>query len=160
MSQSLIYNKTQEFKHIIRVMNTNLDGRRRVAYALCSIKGVGLRLSHLVCKLVKVDLNARAGSVGEDVWNKIAEIIADPEGSGVPVWFLNRRRDYKSGKNMHVSSNGLDSKIREDIEKMKKIRQHRGLRHHWLLKVRGQMTKSTGRRGVAIGVIRKSNKQA
>ena len=140
-------------------MNTNLDGRRRVAYALSSIKGVGPRLSHLVCKLAKIDLNARAGSIDDEVWEKVAEIIADPAGHGVPVWFLNRRRDYKSGKDIHVSSNGLDSKIREDIEKMKKSRRHRGLRHYWLLKVRGQMTKCTGRRGVTIGVIRKANKQ-
>lgn len=42
---------------------------------------------------------------------------------------------------------------------MKKIRIHRGLRHHWLLKVRGQHTNSTGRRGVTIGVIRKDNKK-
>ena len=140
-------------------MNTNLDGKRKVAYALSSIRGVGVRLAHLVCKLAKVDLNARAGSIGEDVWEKIAEIVSDPEGHGVPIWFLNRRRDYKTNKNMHVSSNGLDSKIREDIEKMKKIKQHRGLRHHWLLKVRGQMTKSTGRRGVTIGVVRKTNRQ-
>ena len=141
-------------------MNTNLEGKRRVAFALCSIRGVGLRLSHLICKLAKVDLNARAGSIGEDVWNKIAEIVADPEGHGVPKWFLNRRRDQKTGKDMHTSSNVLDSKIREDLERMKKVRQHRGLRHHWLLKVRGQMTKNTGRRGVTIGVVRKGNKQA
>ena len=159
MSQSLVYTNTDEFKHIIRVMNTNLDGRRKVPYALSSIRGVGLRFSFLVCKLAKVDLTARAGSVDDSVWTKIADIIADPGAHGVPTWFLNRQKDYKSGENMHVSSNGLDSKIRDDLERMKKCRQHRGLRHHWLLKVRGQVTKNNGRRGVTIGVVRKAAKQ-
>ena len=44
-------------------------------------------------------------------------------------------------------SNGLDSKWREDLERLKKIRNHRGLRHYWGLRVRGQHTKTTGRRG-------------
>ena len=140
-------------------MNTNLDGRRKVAYALSSIKGVGIRLSHLICKLVGVDLNARAGSIDEKTWEKMAELVVDPAANGVPTWFLNRRRDFATNENRHVSSNTLDSAIREDLERMKKIRRHRGLRHHWLLKVRGQMTKSTGRRGVQIGVVRKSNKK-
>ncbi len=52
-------------------------------------------------------------------------------------------------------SNALDTKLREDIERMKKIKCHRGLRHFWGLKVRGQKTKSTGRTGRTLGVARK-----
>ena len=74
------------------------------------------------------------------------------------IGFLNRRKDFRNGNNIHVTSNMLDTKIREDIERMKKAKQHRGLRHIWLLKVRGQMTKSTGRKGVTIGVVRKGKK--
>jgi small subunit ribosomal protein S18e len=45
--------------------------------------------------------------------------------------------------------------MREDLERMKKIRCHKGLRHFWGLKVRGQHTKSTGRRGACMGVVKK-----
>ena len=159
MSQSFIYENTVEFKHIIRILNTNLDGKKKVAYALTAIKGIGRRIAHLICKLAKVNLNLRAGEIGEDTWKKITDIIADPVKFGVPVWFLNRQRDYRDGTNLHVTSNALESKVREDIERMKKIRQHRGLRHHWLLKVRGQRTKNTGRKGVTIGVVRKTHKE-
>jgi small subunit ribosomal protein S18e len=38
---------------------------------------------------------------------------------------------------------------------MKKIKSHKGIRHHWGLKVRGQHTKTTGRRGATVGVERK-----
>ena len=33
----------------------------------------------------------------------------------------------------------------KDIERMKRVRLHRGLRHYWGIRVRGQHTKTTGR---------------
>ena len=62
----------------------------------------------------------------------IANIISDPEGHGVPRWFLNRQKDYKEGKNLQVASNILETKLREDIERL-----------------------TTGRRGKTVGVERK-----
>ncbi len=32
---------------------------------------------------------------------------------------------------------------------------HRGLRHFWNLRVRGQRTKTTGRAGATVGVVKK-----
>lgn len=49
----------------------------------------------------------------------------------------------------------VDTRLREDLERMKKSRNHRGLRHFWGLKVRGQRTKSTGRTGKTLGVTKK-----
>lgn len=57
--------------------------------------------------------------------------------------------------NFQLTSSYLDSKLREDLERMKKIRAHRGLRHYWGLRVRGQHTKTTGRRGRTVGVSKK-----
>ena len=36
-------------------------------------------------------------------------------------------------------------RLSEDIERMKRVRLHRGLRHYWGIRVRGQHTKTTGR---------------
>jgi len=47
------------FQHILRVLNTNLDGRVKVMFALTSIKGVGRRFSNIACKKAEVDLNKR-----------------------------------------------------------------------------------------------------
>ena len=44
---------------------------------------------------------------------------------------------------------------RDDLERLKKIRAHRGLRHYWGLTVRGQHTKTTGRAGKTVGVAKK-----
>lgn len=68
---------------------------------------------------------------------------------------LNRQRDIVTGTNSHAISSAVDSKLREDLERLKKIRAHRGLRHYWGLRVRGQHTKTTGRRGRTVGVSKK-----
>ena len=76
-------------------------------------------------------------------------IIQNPTQFKIPLWFLNRQRDIVDGKNLQILSNGVDSKLRDDLERLKKIRAHRGLRHFWGLRVRGQHTKTTGERGFA-----------
>ena len=73
----------------------------------------------------------------------------------IPDWFLNRQKDVKDGKYSQVLANGLDNKLREDLEQLKKIRAHRGLRHFWGLRVRGQRTNTTGHRGCTVGVSKK-----
>ena len=158
MSQSFVCENPKEFQHIIRVQNTNIIGKRVIVNALTVIRGVGRRLAHAICKVANVDTNARAGTIKAETWELISKIISNPEKYSIPEWFFNRRRDFRDGVDMHASTNVLETKIREDLERMKKSRRHRGLRHHWLLKVRGQHTNSTGRRGVMIGVVRKQQR--
>ena len=62
---------------------------------------------------------------------------------------------FIAGKTNQVMANFLDNKLREDLERLKKIRAHRGLRHYWGVRVRGQHTKTTGRRGKTVGVSKK-----
>ena len=47
----------QNFQHILRVMNTNVDGKRNVMFALTAIKGIGRRYANLVLKKVKTHYN-------------------------------------------------------------------------------------------------------
>ncbi|KAH9819975.1 ribosomal protein S13/S18-domain-containing protein [Melampsora americana] len=137
----------QQFQHILRLLNTNVDGRIKIMFALTQIRGVGRRLANVACKKADVDLNKRAGELNPDELERIVTIIQNPAQFKIPNWFLNRQRDIVDGKSFQVLSNGLDSKMREDLERLKKIRAHRGLRHYWGLRVRGQHTKTTGRRG-------------
>lgn len=81
--------------------------------------------------------------------------MQNPKNYKIPDWFLNRQKDRKDGKYSQLLSNNLDNKLREDLEYLKKIRVHRGLRHSWGLRVRGQHTKTTGRRGRTVGVSKK-----
>ena len=148
-------------QHILRLLNTNVDGKRKVMYALTEIKGVGRRYSNIVCKKADVDLTKRcvdtldscqtslmmrprAGDLNSDELERLVTIIQNPTQFKIPLWFLNRQRDIVDGKNLQILSNGVDSKLRDDLERLKKIRAHRGLRHFWGLRVRGQHTKTTG----------------
>ncbi len=35
----------EEFKHIVRILDTDLDGKKSVAYSLCGMKGIGRRVA-------------------------------------------------------------------------------------------------------------------
>jgi len=145
----------EKFQHILRIMNTNIDGQRKIMYALTAIKGVGRRFSNVVCKKADVDLRKRAGELTEEEVEKVITVLNNPRQYKIPDWFLNRQRDVKDGKYSHAMANNLESKLRDDLERLKKIRNHRGLRHYWGLRVRGQHTKTTGRRGRTVGVSKK-----
>lgn len=49
--------------------------------------------------------------------------------------------------------------VKEDIEREKRIKSWRGVRHALGLKVRGQRTRTTGRLGVTVGVRKKKQAQ-
>ena len=49
-------------------------------------------------------------------------VVANPRQFKVPDWFLNRKKDYKDGRFSQVVSNALDMKLRDDLERLKKIR--------------------------------------
>ena len=51
--------KARGHQHILRLLNTNVDGKRKVMYALTEIKGVGRRYANIVCKKADVDLTKR-----------------------------------------------------------------------------------------------------
>lgn len=57
--------------------------------------------------------------------------MSNPRQYKIPDWFLNRQKDIKDGRFGQMLSNQLDNKLREDLERLKKIRAHRGLRHYW-----------------------------
>ncbi|NXE71430.1 RS18 protein, partial [Calcarius ornatus] len=119
--QSLVI--PEKFQHILRVLNTNIDGRRKIAFAITAIKGVGRRYAHVVLRKADIDLTKRAGELTEDEVERVITIMQNPRQYKIPDWFLNRQKD--------VLANGLDNKLREDLERLKKIRAHRGLRHFW-----------------------------
>nr|SVE75527.1 EOG090X0JV9 [Daphnia dolichocephala] len=145
----------EKFQHILRILNTNIDGKIKIMFAVTSIKGVGRRYANVVLKKADIDLTKRAGELSEEEVEKLITIMANPRQYKIPDWFLNRQKDNKDGKFSQVTSNMLENKLREDLERLKKIRAHRGLRHYWGLRVRGQHTKTTGRRGRTVGVSKK-----
>merc|ERR1711935_908520 len=100
MSSSLM--QGPEFQHILRILNTNVEGKRNVVFGLTKIKGLGRRFTDLICKKAEVDVNKRAGELTADEIEKLVAIIQNPRQFKIPLWFLNRQKDFKTGKYSQV----------------------------------------------------------
>ena len=112
---------------------------------------------HIACKFAEImnKMDKRTGEVTDEEVKQISDIIARPTDYNIPKWFLNRQHDPRNGQYSQLISNQLDTMLREDLERMRKVKQHRGLRNFCGIRVRGQRTKSTGRCGKTLGVTKK-----
>jgi small subunit ribosomal protein S13 len=147
---------SREFRHILRITDTDVDGTLKAPYALRKIKGISLNLANAILRKAGIDPDIRAGFLTEAEVEKIEDIIKDPVRYGLPNWLLNRRKDLETGKDMHLIGADLILRTKMDIEMMKEIKSWRGYRHAYGLKVRGQRTRTTGRTGKAVGVKKKA----
>merc|ERR1712224_519403 len=136
-----------EFVHIIRLLNTNLDGKEKIMYALTKIKGIGRRFAKLICKKGEIDFSKRSGEFKIEQMEKLMEIVSSPQAYKIPRWFLNCQKSLKDGTYSQVTAAQIDANLRDTLDRIKKIRSHRGIRHYWGVRVRGQHTKTTGRGG-------------
>lgn len=83
----------------------------------------GCSLLHLtLVKLRLVLLRNRAGELSAAELEQLMVIVANPRTFKIPDWFLNRQKDFKDGRNSQLTSSALDTKLREDLERLKKIR--------------------------------------
>jgi small subunit ribosomal protein S13 len=147
-------------KVFFRNLRSQVDGNAKVEHGLSQIRGVGRRLAQAVVKVAEIDPEMRIGILSEKDIARIEEIILKPIENGIPDWMVNRKKDLRTGENLHLIGNTLEITVKRDIDRMKRIKSYKGVRHHLGLKVRGQRTKSTGRHGLVIGVIRKKLKKS
>jgi small subunit ribosomal protein S13 len=148
----------EDFKYIVRLANTDLDGNKQVVFALTGIKGIGNRMAEILVKNSGVPKFAKIGSLSEDEINRLAEAI-EALAEKTPGWLMNRRRDSLTGEDIHLIDTDILTFLRDDINLLKKIRCYRGIRHEQGKKVRGQRTRSNGRTGLTVGVSRKGVKK-
>jgi len=150
---------SQEYRHILRIMGSDVQGTLKTIYALTAVKGVSMSLANAVLKKAGVNPDLRVGFLTESEISKIEEIISDPTKYGLPTWLFNRRKNAETGKDIHMISADLVLRTKTDVDEQKEIRSWRGYRHAYGLKVRGQRTKTTGRAGKALGVKKKTLQQ-
>ena len=136
-------------------LRTRVDGNAKIEYSLTQIRGIGRRFAQAILRVSGIDPSLRLGALPEKDITKLEEIIIDPINNGIPNWMANRKKDLRTGEDIHIVGNPLELTVKRDIDRMKRIKSYKGVRHHGNLKVRGQRTKSTGRHGLVIGVIRK-----
>ena len=145
-----------EIKHLVRVMNTDLIGSKQVQYALIGINGIGIRSAKIISKKASLNPTDIIGYLDDNAIENLNKTIINYD-TYVPKWMINRRNDVTTGEYKHLFGSDITLTIKEDINTLKKIRAYRGIRHERGLKVRGQRTKSTGRKGTIVGVKKKKD---
>jgi len=145
---------TQEFRHIVRIVGNDIPGAKKAIVGLTQIKGIGYNFATAILDTLKINTNTNIGFLSESNVQSIEKLITNPIAGNFPVWFLNRRKDIETGGNMHLLTSDIPFTLRNDIERERTTNSWRGYRHMYGLKVRGQCTRTTGRKGGAVGVAK------
>jgi len=150
-----VFLKPEEYRHKVRIHSVDVEGDIQVYYAIQKIKGVGPTFAKAILKATNISPNKLVGLLSDEEIKQIEDIIENPSKYNIPSWCLNRPRDPETGKDLHYAGSNLVLRVRRDIELMIKIGTWKGLRHKLGLKVRGQRTKTTGRKGLTVGVSKR-----
>ena len=149
--------KQVDVRSIVRVVGTDLDGEKPVNRAIMKIKGIRYSMSNAICKVAGIDPKKKLGNLNESEMGNLEDVIKDPLKFKIPTYFINRRRDLETGKDLHLSGMDLTASMRFDIQRHVDIKTYRGWRHMLGQPVRGQRTRSSFRgTGKAVGVMKKS----
>lgn len=144
----------------VRILSEDIEGRMRVYAGLTKVKGVSWGMANAIRNALKIDKNRKVGSLTPEEIKKISEFIKNPQ-SLIPSYLLNRRKDFETGQDKHLSGSDLDLQKDFDIKRLKKIKSYRGVRHAAGQPVRGQRTKAHFRknRSKGAGIKSKIKKQ-
>ncbi len=145
---------------IIRMAGRDINGRYNVVRGLMQIKGIGHNMANAMAKSYKdkygIEPTVEIGTLSDQQLAQLEGIIKDPLAYNIPSFIINRNKDWETGNNMHVVGTDLIVKTRYDIDRGIKLQTWIGARHQYGQKARGQRTRSTGRTGATIGVMKKS----
>ncbi len=148
------YLSEQEYRHIVRIIGNDIPGEMKTIIGLCQIKGLGYSFATAIIDTLKINPNSNIGNLTDDSVQAIEKLITDPVAGNFPTWFLNRRKDPETGVDKHLLTSDIPFTLRNDIERERVTASWRGYRHLSGLKVRGQRTRTSGRKGGAVGVAK------
>ena len=135
-------------------MGNDIPGEKKIIVGLTQIKGIGYNFATSILDTLKIDTNSNIGNLNDANVQDIEKLITDPIGGKFPTWFLNRRKDIETGADLHLLTSDIPFTLRNDIERERITASWRGYRHLSGLKVRGQRTRTSGRKGGAVGVAK------
>ena len=146
--------KKDDFRYIVRIANTDIDGEKKLVRGLTSIRGIGMHMSALITDETGIDRDIKIGNLTDSQIEKIKEALDGIEESA-PAWMLNHRKDYETGEDIHLIGSDIDMRLRDEVNIMKKIRSYKGIRHERGLPARGQRTRANNRSGLTLGVSKR-----
>lgn len=105
-----------------RILGVDVPEHKKILYALQSIYGVGKKIAEVVLREAQVDPDKRAKDLSNDELGRIQRVLDKYELEG-----------------------DLRRHINDNVDRLKRIKAYRGLRHIMKLPVRGQRTKTNSR---------------
>jgi small subunit ribosomal protein S13 len=141
-----------EFRHLVRISGRDLDGGKKLIVALSDLKGIGYNFANVIATRLSLDPRVRLGTLTEQQVKEIEDVIQSTSRIALPKWYYNRRNDPETGEAKQLVGADLDFVQKNDIDDEKNIQSWKGIRHSLGLKVRGQRTRTTGRKGRTVGV--------
>jgi len=142
MVEQELQKQVKDEERVIRILAKDIEGKMKIYAGLTKIKGVSWGVSNAVCKILKIDKNKKIGSLTDEEIKKISDFIKNPE---IPKYLINRRDDFTTGEDKHLSGSDLELQKEFDLKRLKKIKSYRGFRHMSGLPSRGQRTRSNFR---------------
>ncbi len=143
---------SSEFRHLVRIRGKDLDGHKKLVAALSDVRGVGFNFAQMVVNSLNIDPRTRLGTLSEGQVRELERVLLDSSSLKVPQWATNRRRDPEAGETKQLIGTDLDLAVKVDMDRERNAQSWRGIRHSLGLKVRGQRTRTTGRKGRTVGV--------
>jgi small subunit ribosomal protein S13 len=107
-----------------RLLGVEIPAKKKVAFSLCYIYGVGPARAALILKEAGIDANQRAQDLSEEQLNKILQVITEHK------W---------------VVEGDLRRELAGNLKRLQAINCYRGVRHRRGLPVRGQRTSTNAR---------------
>jgi len=148
----------KEIRGIVHLIGKDVKGQVPLIDALRQVKGIGFRLSKVYAKIISKEMNVPLetpiGKFTEEQIDMMEEMIKSPSKYKIPSYLLNRRKDLETGKDLQIAGNDVVFTMRSDVERQKTLYTWRGYRHAYGQKVRGQGTRTTGRKGLTMGVAK------
>jgi small subunit ribosomal protein S13 len=105
-----------------RIAGTDIPGHKKVPYALRYIYGIGATRANRIVKQAKIDPDKRARDLTSKEINKLQKLLED-----------------------YTIEGELRKQVNENINRLKRIKCYRGIRHIEGLPVRGQRTRTNAR---------------
>ena len=152
-----------DFKGIVRILGKDIEGHVLLRDALRRVKGIGQNLGLILNRIIRREMQVNpadtlVGNLSDAQMEKVEEIIKAPQKHGVKPHSLNRPRDVETSQPAHFLASDLMFTQRQDIEREKNTRSWRGWRTSMGQRVRGQHSRTTGRTGMSVGVLKKAIK--
>ena len=153
VTESFAYLSNQ-YENLIRILGNDIPGEKKTLIGLTQIRGIGYMFANSILQILKINPDSRIGTLSSEQISLIEKMIQDPKSQNFPTWFLNRQKDIETGEDLHLLTSDIAFNLRNDVEREKSVFSWRGYRHMYGLKVRGQRTRCTGRKGGAVGVAK------